>query len=294
MSIDNNGQPLNKSFNASRNKSKAVYGLKGILIGVTADQKLNEQELLFLDVWLRSQEYLKSDGDVIDLLDLIGDILKDGVVSKDELEELNDLFDDIIDYKEHGLSDDESKINELIGLLAGIASDSEITDSEVTVLTNWLNDNSIIQQVWPADVIISRLNNILEDGIVTQEEREDLLETINQITGVRFEETGLANGMATEFFEDDIDNVTYEGACFCFTGAFVSGVRRVIEDCVAKKGATIKKNITKEVTYLVIGTLASRDWRFTSHGRKIESALKLKNKGIPINIITERTWLKHA
>ncbi len=37
----------------------------------------------------------------------------------------------------------------------------------------------------------------------------------------------------------------------------------------------------------------SRDGRFSSHGRKIEKAIKLKEKGMPVVIITERTWLKY-
>jgi len=44
---------------------------------------------------------------------------------------------------------------------------------------------------------------------------------------------------------------------------------------------------------LVIGTLASRDWCFSCHGRKIEKAIKLKEKGAPVVIITERTWLQY-
>ncbi len=50
--------------------------------------------------------------------------------------------------------------------------------------------------------------------------------------------------------------------------------------------------MSKEVDYLVIGTLASRDWRFSSHGRKIENAIALQKSGHPIVIINERTWLK--
>jgi len=50
--------------------------------------------------------------------------------------------------------------------------------------------------------------------------------------------------------------------------------------------------VNANVDYLVIGTLASRDWLYTSHGRKIEKALLLKREGNPIKIITERSLLK--
>ena len=44
-------------------------------------------------------------------------------------------------------------------------------------------------------------------------------------------------------------------------------------------GAQTNSSINKSVNYLVIGTLASRDWLYTSHGRKIEKALLLKRGG---------------
>ena len=44
--------------------------------------------------------------------------------------------------------------------------------------------------------------------------------------------------------------------------------------------------------YLVIGTLASRDWAHTSHGRKIESAIKANEEGSAIKIIAEEDWTR--
>ena len=118
---------------------------------------------------------------------------------------------------------------------------------------------------------------------------------IKQITGIRFDEDGVAFGSATEFLEDDrIENINHDGACFCFTGTFVSGARKAVESSVIKLGARTKKNVVQDVDYLIIGTLSSRDWRFSSHGRKIERALKLKEDGHHIIILTERTWLKYS
>jgi len=292
--LNKNAQPDNQNFNLLRNKEKAVYGLKGILLGITADQKIDQLELLFLDLWLKEQKYIKNDGDVIDLLDLIGDILADGVVTEEELGDLTGLIDDIIDYKETKSSGKESKINEFIGLLTGVASNSELNDDEIEALLDWLQLNTEIVDEWPLNVIASQLSDILEDGVIDQDERDHLFNVIKNITGIRFEETGSAYGMATEFFEDDISELTHQDSTFCFTGTFVTGNRKTVQNTAQQKGATIKKDVTGNVDYLVISTLASRDWRFTSHGRKIEKALKLKEDGYPIVIINERTWLKHA
>jgi len=58
-------------------------------------------------------------------------------------------------------------------------------------------------------------------------------------------------------------------------------------------GAEINSSINKSVNYLVIGTLASRDWLYASHGRKIEKVLLLKCGGSEIRVITEPTLLKY-
>ena len=294
MSLNSNGQPINPSFNFSINKEKAVYGLKGLLSGITADKKLNELEFLFLDIWLKEQSALKNDGDVIDLLDLIGEILEDGIITSEELKELYSLADDIIEYKKTESAENESKINEFVGLLSGITADNSLNDLEISKLLNWLEENQDVKAEWPVNVIAEQLHLALEDNIVTSDEREHLLEVMKQITGIRFEESGIAYGMATEFFEDDIDKLNYDNSVFCFTGTFVTGTRSVVQNTAKSKGAIIKNNVTQSLDYLVIGTLASRDWRFTSHGRKIEKALSLKNSGKPIVIINERTWLKHT
>ncbi|MFC1750816.1 BRCT domain-containing protein, partial [Pseudomonadota bacterium] len=125
------------------------------------------------------------------------------------------------------------------------------------------------------------------------EENADLLDTIKNISGHQFEETGVAHGMTTEFFEDLVDSFSHDGQSVCFSGKFVTGTRKVVEGTAQRLGAAVKRDVTNDVTALVIGTIASRDWRFSSHGRKIEKAIKLKEKGSPVVIITERTWLKY-
>ena len=40
-------------------------------------------ELLLLDFWLQSQEYLSEDADVLAILSQVGDLLEDGLISLD-------------------------------------------------------------------------------------------------------------------------------------------------------------------------------------------------------------------
>ncbi|MCH8135945.1 MAG: NAD-dependent DNA ligase, partial [Proteobacteria bacterium] len=45
---DIDSKPLTEAFSFSRQKLKAIHGLRGILTGVVADKRLNEKEFLFL------------------------------------------------------------------------------------------------------------------------------------------------------------------------------------------------------------------------------------------------------
>ncbi|MDG1025074.1 MAG: BRCT domain-containing protein [Gammaproteobacteria bacterium] len=78
---------------------------------------------------------------------------------------------------------------------------------------------------------------------------------------------------------------------FCLTGDFVTGDRNSVNTMLRCLGAETKSSVNKSVDYLVIGTLASRDWLYTSHGRKIVKALLIKREGCDIKVIAERTLL---
>lgn len=289
LSVD--GQPINRVFNHSRNCAKAVFGLRGILQGVVADKKLNSQEVLFLDTWLRSQRHL-DEGDVVDLLDLIGDALRDGVITSAEMTEINQLIADVIEYGTKDSDDFNDLISELLGILQGIAADNKLMLSEFDYLDKWIVANPEISKLWPADVLIDRINAIKADGVVDEHELSDLLQVSKQMTGLRLEETGEACGGVAEVFADEIESYDFNGARVCFTGKFVCGTRRAVQSATEARGAVISKKIVRALDVLIVGTIASRDWRFASHGKKIETALKWNNDGSKILILSERGWQK--
>ena len=284
--------PLTQAFSFTRQKEKAVHGLKGILSGIVADKKLNEKEFLFLDAWLKSQQYLSEDKDVLDMLGRVGEILEGGQINEDELQQMEVRIEQLISTKDAATTDVVGRVDELIGFLSGIASDGVLNDQEVKALSDWLDQNETIKETWPAIVVVKRLSNILEDEIVSEEERQDLLLTVNQVTGANIEEDGISYEASTEVWEDTIDSLTVAGSTFCLTGDFVTGDRQSVDTMIKIQGAETSSSVNKNVDYLVIGTLASSDWLYTSHGRKIEKALLLKREGNDILIITERTLLK--
>ncbi|MFQ2825647.1 BRCT domain-containing protein [Aeromonas caviae] len=281
------------AFGYKRNKQKALISLNGILSGLTADQRLNETEILFMATWLKSDSEFKKDGDFLDIQDAIRDVLEDGIITADEKEDLLTLLNDVLQYNEIEHDNMDALVNMLLGFLQGISADNNIAEQEVIALSSLLLKHRDLLASWPGSLLFNRLNDILADGEITEDEREDLLELVKQISGQRFTESGLATGMATEFFADG-ELMSINGKTVCFTGKFLSDTRHNLELQAKALGASPVKGITTHLDVLIIGSLASRDWMFTSHGRKIEAAIKAKDKGQDIQIINEEDWVRIA
>ena len=84
-------------------------------------------------------------------------------------------------------------------------------------------------------------------------------------------------------------HIDFAGRAFCFTGKFFSGTRSWCEDQVASRGGHCC-SITRDLSYLVIDEIGSRDWIHSTHGRKIEKTLANNRGGCTIAIVGEQHW----
>jgi len=69
----------------------------------------------------------------------------------------------------------ERTINTLVGLVEGIALDGHITKEEVALLQSWFNENQILRQRHPYTELMPVVASALEDGILSEDERDDIL-----------------------------------------------------------------------------------------------------------------------
>lgn len=183
----------------------------------------------------------------------------------------------------------------LLGICTGLVADGKLTDSEIHFLGHWLKDNLEVIDQWPANVIADRIKAIMADGIITEAERADLLETLKQLTGNDFVETGLASPEASAPAElvgvtfDAID-IEFTGRVFCCTGKFIHGTRNACHRDIEALGGSVSDSLTMQVNYLVIGALTQPDWAYQTYGRKIERAAILRKQGGKPKIISESAW----
>ena len=180
-------------------------------------------------------------------------------------------------------------LDELYGLCKGFLADRKLADVEIGFLDRWLSTNSQIAEHWPADVISLRIKEILVDGVITAEESEDLQIILRKAIGGRPDVQQVPN-LATRLpLTEPPPDILVSGHSFCFTGKFVYGTRTRCHKAVSMRGGIVENRVVGNLSYLVIGTIASRDWAHTTHGRKIEAALR---NGDQTKIICEEHWVK--
>ena len=75
----------------------------------------------------------------------------------------------------------ETNINTLYGIIKGINYDGIIDDKEIEKLRLWVEDNRLYKQYSLFDRIISKLEEILEDNVITEYERIELEKLVTSI-----------------------------------------------------------------------------------------------------------------
>lgn len=179
----------------------------------------------------------------------------------------------------------------LLGICAGIMADGVLSDDEIRFLNLWLEDHEEIKLIWPGKVVYTRVQEVLADGVITDNERGYLVKTLADLIGGTLQETGATDGLSTRLPLDAVDKVLLGGHTFCFTGTFVFGTRESCIRTTERHGGQVSKTVLKSTDYLVIGDISTPSWAHTSHGRKIEKAMKWKEKGHQLLIVSESDWV---
>ncbi|MBN2899175.1 MAG: hypothetical protein JXO44_10420 [Clostridia bacterium] len=76
----------------------------------------------------------------------------------------------------------EHSIHLLEGLLKGIAFDKRINEKEIDEINHWIATHEVFREHYPYTVLIPLLSSVLVDGIITEEEKQDVLWFCNKIS----------------------------------------------------------------------------------------------------------------
>jgi hypothetical protein len=175
---------------------------------------------------------------------------------------------------------------QLVGLCRGVVADGQLNDAEIVALDEWLDTYGGQLPEWPAQALVRHVKDILRDGEVDEEECQELVEFLSRAAGG---EGGQRLDASTLRLTRPEPHIEYEGRQFCLTGTFVYGSRRMVSTAIAEWGGTLAK-APGQSDYLVIGATVTPVWKYSTHGRKIEDAVALRESGHRIAIVSEAYW----
>jgi len=184
----------------------------------------------------------------------------------------------------------KQSLGELLGIARGLLADQELSDAEIKFLDDWLDQRFEITSSFPGNVIHSRIKQVLEDDIITEEERSHLVATLTMLIEDRLEDLAEQVDL-TELWFDEVGLIDFQQARFCLTGNFVYGPMKVCETAIEKRGGIVSPTVGKESNFLVVGALGLDEWRDGGLGTEIEAAMKLRALGKPVKIIPEDSWV---
>ena len=186
----------------------------------------------------------------------------------------------------------KQSLGELLGLARGLMADQELTDSEIHFLNEWLEERHTMTSSFPGNVIHERIKDVLEDGVVTEEERSHLVDTLNMLIEDRLEDLAEQVDL-TELWFDDVGLIEFNKARFCLTGNFVFGPEDVCKTAIEQRGGIVTPSVGDESHFLVVGGLGVDEWRSGGLGAEIELAMKLRAMGKSVKIIPEDSWVAY-
>ena len=261
-----------EDFLANPMLRKSVNEFYGALCGFVLDSELDDAECAYVKKW--REEHLKYShyeqiGAIIHGID---EILLDGVITVEEATQLRDVVAAYIDTVSNSMVTISTQILE--GVLKGISLDGEVSEKECKTLRKWLYDCSYLADHYPFDQIISLLEDVLADSVVTKEESELLQRSIDELIN------------PVETVRTQMNSV--EGKNICLSGNFAFGKKSEVEKYITEKGGTVVDRVTKKTDMLIVGDYECQSYSNMHYGTKVKQAMEYNDNGCKIQIIKEK------
>ncbi len=286
-----------RKFMARAEMQKILNTLSGILKGINLDLEITGSEIDELRHWCNYYRKYKDWHPFNELIQLIDASIEDNILSPEELKDIKWLLSSIQYRSKDYYEKISASMQVLHGILHGILADNTISDDEIDKLMLWINDHEYLKGTYPYDEVDSLLISILEDGLVTEEERNTLkaffgefIDTtlsfnLNQAELDELKEKYNVKGICASCPE-----ITFKDSVFCFTGASIRTTRQNLKAIIERLGGKYSDTVTKQIDYLIVGADGNPCWVFACYGRKVEKAIDMRKGGHRITIVHENDF----
>ena len=288
-----------RNFMAREELHKSLNALIGLLEGVSSDGIITLDEVAEIQNWHDLHRSLIGRHPFNEISPAIDKALEDGVIDMEELQDILWLCKRLTDSEQADLYFDlsTSKIQELEGILHGMLSDGILSDSEIAILNEWLNDNDFLCGTYPFDEIYSLLLAAKEDGSISNDERNMLKAFFSSFVDTRESYNIHAadlDELKSQYHIQGLcaicPEISFDGKTFCFTGQSQRATRNEIAEIIKNKGAVFINGVSKKIDYLVVGGDGNPCWAYSCYGRKVEQAMMLRRNGHKIVIVHENDF----
>ena len=260
--------------------------LKGILMGISIDNQINDQEVYALNDWLDMHSNLIQYEPFSSVAGLVRKILEDNYIDEEERGELLELcwsYDDDTILSAFSIE----TIGILHGIFQGILADGKIRYNEIIGLKNWIEVHSNLKNYWPVCEVWPMVRRVLADGRIDEQEEEELFTYFRNFLEIPVKKPVIHDDIYKRQFMRNsspvlkpIDaicarnpDIVFPNRTFCFTGPARTGKRKVLHEIVERLEGIPKTGISESLDYLVIGAQSSPAWAFSTYGRKIEAVM---------------------
>jgi len=202
----------------------------------------------------------------------------------------NDMHNDLSGINHRRLVDRQT--DELIGICKGILFDGMVSYDEANNLFIWFEANPKSRHAWPGKQLYLSLRSMLSDGQLSSDDEKQLLILLSNIIGLP-SVLNSGNNASTQLpLCDPAPTVLFNQKGFVLTGNFQMGSRRTVIQAIEEQGGEVFFNSVRlDTDYLVVGDIGSKAWMHSTHGRKIERAVELREQGRGIAIISEQHFM---
>ena len=255
---------------------KKITEFYGIIRGFSIDNEVNVEEVRYIKQWKKDNQKYSAHKEIATIIKVIDEILSDGIITVEEVITLQKCIKGYLDSI--SVSPVTLATQILDGILKGIVLDDIVTEKECRNLQQWLYDNIYLSGHYPFDKIIKTIEDVLEDFVVTKEESEFLIATIDDILN------------PIEALKEQINII--DGKSFCLSGNFLRGKKSDIETYIKDRNGHIESNVKKTLDVLLVGDLECQAYSNGTYGSKVKKAIEYNQKGGKIQIVKESDFFK--
>lgn len=287
--LDREEEERTNAFRKSANDRKRSLYWIGFLEGTLSSTRVEagEQEALLEEASKFREFFEDPDAD-----DLIEDMRARCFSSEEDL--MEQIAAIVGSKREEVLAEaaysETDEMNEFLGFCAGIICDGKILALEVEAILDRFRRSDALMGAVPFAQLRRTVEAAMADRILTDAEAEEIREWLAQLVGDGFIDTGIANIGSVSRLDDPITDhrdLHLDGAHFVLTGPMKMGPRSFIVSEIERVGGVFEPRTTRRTDFVVVSSTASRHWRTTHFGTKIERAKELIEEGHKLRFVSE-------